>query len=366
MGMSYLVYPGAQHTRFHHALGAMFLMQRAIQVLRFKHVAISEEESEALLIAILLHDIGHGPFSHAMEHSLVEEVSHEELSLLFMQALNSEFEGRLQMAIDIFQDNYHRGFMHQLVSGQLDMDRLDYLRRDSFFTGVTEGNVNSQRLIAMLNVQDDQLVVEEKGIYSVEKFIVARRLMYWQVYLHKTGLVAEQLLVRALKRAKELYRNGAEVPCSQSLAVFLGEAKALDAFDTDLLETFGQLDDIDILSAMKAWRNHPDWVLAQLSNRILDRTLLRIKVKSKPFDPEVLQKKRRKLMERHNLSEAEASYLVFGGSISNQAYSMEKENINLIRKNGKVIDVAKASDQLNIEALSQLVVKHYICYPKKD
>lgn len=366
MGMSYLVYPGAQHTRFHHALGAMFLMQRAIQVLRFKQVAISEEESEALLIAILLHDIGHGPFSHAMEHSLVEQVSHEELSLLFMEQLNKQFDDRLRLAIDIFQDKYHRSFMHQLVSGQLDMDRLDYLRRDSFFTGVTEGNVNSQRLIAMLNVQDDSLVVEEKGIYSVEKFIVARRLMYWQVYLHKTGLVAEQLLVRALKRAKELYRQGQEVPCSDALAVFLAKAMPLESFDLELLETFGQLDDIDILSAMKAWRSHPDWVLSQLSNRILDRTLLKIKVREKAFDPEVLQKKQRKLMKRHNLSQAEASYLVFGGTISNQAYSMEKETINLIRKNGKVIDVAKASDQLNIKALSQLVVKHYICYPKND
>lgn len=366
MGMSYLVYPGAQHTRFHHALGAMFLMQRAIQVLRFKQVAISEEESEALLIAILLHDIGHGPFSHAMEHSLVEAVSHEHLSLLFMEQLNEQFDGRLQLAIDVFTDNYHRGFMHQLVSGQLDMDRLDYLRRDSFFTGVTEGNVNSQRLIAMLNVKDDALVVEEKGIYSVEKFIVARRLMYWQVYLHKTGLVAEQLLVRVLQRAKELYRSGVTVNCSEALELFLSKNVPSESFDLNLLETFAQLDDIDILSAMKSWRNHPDWVLAQLSNRILDRTLLRIKVKDKPFDPVRLEKKRQKLMKRHNLSQSEASYLVFGGTISNQAYSMEKENINLIRKNGKVIDVAKASDQLNIEALSQLVVKHYICYPKND
>lgn len=366
MGMSYLVYPGAQHSRFHHALGAMFLMQRAIQVLRFKQVEISEEESESLLIAILLHDIGHGPFSHAMEHSLVEGVDHEALSLLFMNELNSQFDGKLEMAIAIFQDRYHRGFMHQLVSGQLDMDRLDYLRRDSFFTGVTEGNVNSQRLIAMLNVKDDRLVVEEKGIYSVEKFIVARRLMYWQVYLHKTGLVAEQLLVRVLKRAKELVREGVSVPASPALHLFLERPVQLKDFDLDLLETFGQLDDIDILSAMKAWKDHQDWVLSELSARILDRTLLRIKVRKKSFDPELLEKKRSKFMERHNLSAHEASYFVFEGTISNQAYSMEKENINLIRKNGKVIDVAKASDQLNIEALSQVVVKHYICYPKKE
>lgn len=366
MGMSYLVYPGAQHSRFHHALGAMFLMQRAIQVLRFKQVTISQEESEALLIAILLHDIGHGPFSHAMEHSLVEGVDHEALSLLFMSELNRQFEGKLEMAIAIFQDRYHRGFMHQLVSGQLDMDRLDYLRRDSFFTGVTEGNVNSQRLIAMLNVQDDRLVVEEKGIYSVEKFIVARRLMYWQVYLHKTGLVAEQLLVRVLKRAKELMRDQVTVTASPALSLFLEHPVQLNDFDLDLLETFGQLDDIDILSAMKAWKDHPDWVLSNLSACILDRSLLRIKMRKKPFRPELLNKKRNMLMQRHNLSAHEASYFVFEGTISNQAYSMENENINLIRKNGKVIDVAKASDQLNIEALAQVVVKHYICYPKKE
>ncbi|NND62594.1 MAG: HD domain-containing protein [Flavobacteriaceae bacterium] len=364
MGMSYLVYPGAHHTRFHHALGAMFLMQRAVQVLEFKRVEFSSEEKEALYIAILLHDIGHGPFSHAMEHSIVDNVSHEEISLVFMNKLNEIFEGKLDLAIQIFQNKYHRHFMHQLVSGQLDMDRLDYLRRDSFYTGVAEGNINSQRLIAMLNVHNDQLVVEEKGIYSVEKFIVARRFMYWQVYLHKTGLVAEQLLMHLLKRAKYLTDQGTELEASRALTYFLNHSVMLDDFTSEILHLFSKLDDNDIISAMKAWCDSEDFVLSELSKMLLNREFLKVKLKKEPFSEEKVTQKLNKVMKQHNLSKEEASYFVFQGTISNQAYSMDKDTINLIKNNGKVVDVAKASDQLNIEALSQKVVKHYLCYPK--
>ena len=264
MGLSYLVYPGAHHTRFHHALGSMHLMQKAINVLRFKEVNISEDEENGLLIAILLHDIGHGPFSHAMEHSLVNDVSHEEISLRFMEELNQEFNGSLTLAISIFKGEYPRKFMCELISSQLDMDRADYLKRDSFYTGVAEGNINSERLITMLNVVDDHLVVEEKGIYSVEKFLVARRFMYWQVYLHKTGVVAEQLLTRTLKRAKELVQSGVALECSESLFYFLNSEINAESFNTDTLNIFAQLDDYDIVAAMKQWQYHDDFVLSNI------------------------------------------------------------------------------------------------------
>jgi len=364
MGMSYLVYPGAHHTRFHHALGAMFLMQRAVQVLKFKQVTFSEDEEEALYIAILLHDIGHGPFSHALEQTLIENVDHEQLSLLFMQHLNEEFDGQLNLAMKIFKNEYDRKFMHQLVSGQLDMDRLDYLRRDSFYTGVSEGIINSQRVIAMLNVNNDELVVEEKGIYSVEKFIIARRLMYWQVYLHKTSLVAEQLLLRVLKRARRLAKDGANLDASDSLSFFLKHPIKTNNLTEALLHQFSTLDDYDIISALKQWSTSEDFVLSQLSEKLLNRDLLAIKMSPKPFSEEKIQEKLNAVMKQHNLSPNEASYFVFEGSISNQAYSMEKDTINLIKANGKIVDVAKASDQLNIEALSKTVVKYYLCYPK--
>lgn len=366
MGFSYIVYPGAHHTRLHHALGAMFLMQKAVQVLKSKKVVISKDEEEGLYIAILLHDIGHGPFSHAMEHSIVENVGHENISLLFMEALNKKFDQQLTLAIQIFKDEYKRKFFHQLVSGQLDMDRLDYLKRDSFYTGVSEGTVNSQRLIAMLNVRNDALVVEEKGIYSVENFIVARRLMYWQVYLHKTGVVAEQLLVRVLKRAKYLSSTGVELPASSALQFFLKNDIDLNNFSEQILNTFSQLDDYDIISAMKSWITNDDFVLKNLCDMLLYRDLLKVKVKSKPFSPQKMNIKRSEMAMLYNISEEEASYFVFTGKLENQAYSMEKDTINLLRKNGKIIDVAKASDQLNIEALSKSVVKYYMCYPKNN
>lgn len=364
MGLSYLVYPGAHHTRFHHALGAMFLMQRAIQVLKFKGTEICLEEEEALLAVIMLHDIGHGPFSHTLENSIVGGIGHEKISLHFMNSLNQQFGGRLDLAIQIFQNRYPRKFMHQLVSGQLDMDRLDYLRRDSFFTGVAEGNINSQRLIAMLNVKADQLVVEEKGIYSVEKFLVARRLMYWQVYLHKTSLVAEQLLLHLVKRAKYLMSKGESLPASHALKYFLERPSTIDVFDAHDLECFSVLDDFDVMAAVKAWALEKDTVLSRLSTMLLQRNLLKIKIKNEPIPLVKFKEKLKEVMLQHNLSEDEASYFVFRGEISNQAYRMDKDNINLLKKNGKVIDVARASDQLNLEALAKEVVKYYLCYPK--
>ncbi len=364
MGLSYLVYPGAHHTRFHHALGGMHLMQQAIQVLRFKGVAISSEEEEGLLVAILLHDIGHGPFSHAMEHSIVENINHEQISLLFMRALNDKFNGSLTTAIAIFNGSHSKPFLNQLVSSQLDMDRMDYLKRDSFYTGVAEGNINAERLISMLNVYDGELVVEEKGIYSVEKFLMARRFMYWQVYLHKTGLVAEQLLIRTLKRAKELVTSGEKLGGSGTLMYFLAQRVSKEDFDLEVLKRFSLLDDVDILAALKQWRHHPDFVLSRLCERLLDRKLLDIKLKNKPINTEKLERRFGEFKEKHGLTDAETAYFVFSDTIENRAYDRDKQNINILRNNGKLIDVAKASDHLNLRALSKTVTKHYMCYPK--
>ncbi|HET8810856.1 MAG TPA: HD domain-containing protein [Flavobacteriaceae bacterium] len=364
MGLSYLVYPGAHHTRFHHALGCMHLMQKAVRTLRFKGIEISETEEEALLIAILLHDIGHGPFSHAMENSIVNGISHEWISLQFMEKMNTDFNQSLTLAIEIFQGKHQRKFFSQLIASQLDMDRLDYLKRDSFYTGVAEGNINAERLITMLNVADDRLVVEEKGIYSVEKFLIARRLMYWQVYLHKTSLAAEQLLIRVLKRAKFLIGKGEKLPASNALSHFLKNQVNKTRFTSETLEIFSQLDDYDIVSAMKEWRHCNDFVLKNLCEMILDRSLLKIKIKKSPVPKEKLESHRKKLQEKHGISEVEAAYFVFGGEISNLAYETSDENINILFKNGKIKDVAKASDQLNLTALSKTVTKYYICYPK--
>jgi HD superfamily phosphohydrolase len=365
MGLSYLVYPGAHHTRFHHAIGCMYLMQRAVNVLRFKEVMISEEEERALYIAILLHDIGHGPFSHAMEHSIVNGVSHEVISMRFMQKLNKEFNGSLTLAIQIFKGNYDRPFLCELISSQFDMDRADYLKRDSFYTGVAEGNVNSERLITMLNVVDDRLVVEEKGIYSLEKFLVARRFMYWQVYLHKTSLVAEQLLTRVLKRAKELTVKGVNLRASDALSFFLRNEITSNNFDDHTLETFSRLDDTDIVSAMKDWQYHDDFILSHLCSMIINRDLLKIKLKNKPIKPSTLDKHITNLVSKYNISKADAAYFVFIDEISNLAYQSKKQKIKILQKSGKVVDITKASDQFNIKALSKAVTKYYICYPKE-
>jgi HD superfamily phosphohydrolase len=364
MGLSYLVYPGAHHTRFHHAIGCMHLMQKAVNVLRFKEVSISDAEERALYIAILLHDIGHGPFSHAMEHSIVNSISHEEISMRFMQKLNQEFNGSLTLAIQIFEGQYHRPFMCELISSQFDMDRADYLKRDSFYTGVAEGNINSERLITMLNVVDDRLVVEEKGIYSVEKFLVARRFMYWQVYLHKTGLVAEQLLTRVLKRAKELSSQGIDLQASDALSYFLKNEITAENFDDHTLETFSRLDDTDIVSAMKEWQYHDDFILKNLCDMIINRELLKIKLKNKPIKRITLDKHISTLVSKYNISKKDAEYFVFIDEISNQAYQSKNQNIKILQKTGKVVDITKASDQFSMKALAKSVTKYYICYPK--
>ncbi len=364
MGLSYLVYPGAHHTRFHHALGCMHIMQKAVQTLRFKGVAISNEEENALYIAILLHDIGHGPFSHAMEHSIVEEVHHEEISLKFMNALNEEFEGKLDLAIQIFKGEYHRKFMLQLISSQLDMDRMDYLKRDSFYSGVAEGNINSDRLIQMMNVQDDVLVIEEKGIFSVEKFLVARRLMYWQAYLHKTSVVAEITLTKILKRAKELTQKGAHLECSKPLSFFLNNKITTDTFNLNELITFSQLDDYDVLGAIKSWQFHSDFVLSSLSKMIINRDLLKIIVLDEKVDAELLIQYKNKITSLYSLTDKEANYFVFKGKLKNQAYNKESEPISILKKDGEIENLVDSSDQLQVKALSKSVIKYYICFPK--
>jgi len=365
MGLSYLVYPGAHHTRFHHALGCMHIMQKAIEVLKFKGILISDEEENALLIAILLHDIGHGPFSHAMEHSIVEDVNHEAISLLFMNKLNEEFEGKLSLAIQIFKGEYHRKFMLQLISSQLDMDRMDYLKRDSFYSGVAEGNISSDRLIQMMTVVDDRLVIEEKGIYSVEKFLMARRLMYWQVYFHKTSLVAELILTKVLKRAKELTQKGIVLPCSEPLLYFMQNKVELSAFDNETLDKFAQLDDFDIISALKSWLKNDDFILSSLSKMIINRDLLKIKLNSEKFSKEILQDSIAAFSKANNISIQEANYFVFKGKIKNQAYSIEAEPIRILKKDLTVEDVVEVSDQLNLKSLSKQVTKYYICFPKQ-
>nr|WP_315137817.1 HD domain-containing protein [uncultured Capnocytophaga sp.] len=363
MALSYLVFPGAKHTRFEHVLGCVFLMQKTVEMLRFKGIQISDKEAEGLYIAILLHDIGHGPFSHAMEHSIVEGISHEEISLLFMQELNKVFNGKLETAIAMFQGTYPRKFMHQLISSQLDMDRADYLKRDSFYTGVAEGNINSERLISMLNVRNDELVVEEKGLYSVEKFLIARRLMYWQVYLHKTSVAAEQILIRLLNRAKELVQQGQELTMSTALAFFVKNKISKDNFSQEVLEMFARLDDTDIISAMKEWQFHPDVVLSKLSKMLLNRDLLKIKVRLNDFEEQKI-KRLQKLSLAKGVDEKDMKYFVFTGVMTNRAYNPENEIIKILTKNGRVVDLSKTSEAINLEPLSQVTERYYICYPK--
>jgi HD superfamily phosphohydrolase len=363
MGLSYLVYPGAHHTRFHHAIGAMHMMQKAVEVLRYKEVSITKEEENALYIAILLHDIGHGPFSHAMEHSIVE-VNHEAVSLLFMNQLNVEFNGQLSLAIQVFKGEYHRKFMLQLISSQLDMDRMDYLKRDSFYSGVAEGNINSDRLIQMMNVVDDVLVMEEKGIYSIEKFLMARRLMYWQAYLHKTSLVAELTLTKTLQRAKELIQKNISLTCSQPLLYFMQNVVTQDSFSKSDLETFAQLDDFDIISALKSWQHHDDFILSSLSKMIINRDLSKIKLNNEKFPPEVLLAMSTKFAKDKNITLQEAKYFIFKGKIKNQAYDKEAEPISILKKDKTIEDVIEVSDQLNLRALSKPVTKYFICFPK--
>ncbi|AMC12156.1 phosphohydrolase [Lutibacter profundi] len=365
MGLSYLVYPGAHHTRFHHAIGSMHLMQKAVRILKFKGINITTEEANALYIAILLHDIGHGAFSHALENNIVSGINHELISLKFMEALNKEFQGKLSLAITIFKGNYHRNFLYQLISSQLDMDRLDYLNRDSFYTGVAEGNISSERLITMLNVKNDNLVVEEKGIYSVEKFIVARRLMYWQVYLHKTGLVAEKLLGKILKRAKELTLQGKKLPASKAFLYFLKRDTELEEFTDEALKTFAKLDDYDVFSAIKEWISCNDFIISTLSESLINRKLPKVILQKEPFAENQIEIIKKQVKEAFDLSDKELDYFVYTGKIQNQAYDATKNNIQILYKKGVIKDVTEASDHLNLQALSNPVIKYYICYPKK-
>jgi len=368
LGLTNFVYPGALHTRFHHALGAMHLMQLALRTLKDKGVGISAAEGEAAQIAILLHDVGHGPLSHALETSIFQDVPHEQLSLYLMQRLNEEFDGKLRLAIEMFQGSYGRDFFHQLVSSQLDMDRLDYLNRDSFYTGVQEGRPGADRLIKMLQVVDERLVLEEKAVYSVENFLVSRRLMYWQVYLHKTVTSAEQMVIRTMQRARDLARAGVAVPGSSCLTFFLGHAVTLAEFETntDILNHFVELDDTDIWSAIKSWKGHPDKVLSFLAKSLINRQLFKIIIAPEPYDEEFQLGIVELIAERFALPPDDARQLMITGRLSNTAYdASSNETINILTKLGKVVNVTEASDLPNIRALSQKVQKYYICYPKE-
>jgi len=365
LGLSHLVYPGAVHNRFHHAVGCMHLMQEAIDSLRNKGVHITEAEAEAACLAILLHDVGHGPFSHALEHSIVQGVHHEDVSALIMGRLNEEMGGALDLAIEIFNDHHPKPFLHQLVSSQLDMDRLDYLARDSFYSGVTEGKVGSERIIKMLNVVDGQLCVEEKAIYSIEKFIVARRLMYWQVYLHRTVLSAEHMLMLVLRRAKHLVRQGVPVFASPALSLFLHDDldRAKFLADPEVLERFCELDDSDIFVAMKSWRHHEDRVLALLSQRLLDRGLFRIELRPDPFTEADVQERVQATADALGFTKEDAEFLVSNARIDNKAYV--PKGILVLYKDGTTRDFADANDHLNLQMLSRPVEKSFLCYPKE-
>ncbi len=366
LGLSHLVYPGALHTRFHHALGALKLTRDAIDNLRLKDIEITDKEAEATCVAILLHDIGHGPFSHTLEHALVQGIHHEQISLLFMQRLNKEFEGKLTIAIEIFTDAYPKKFLHQLISSQLDMDRMDYLMRDSFFTGVSEGVIGSDRIIKMLDVKNDKLVVEEKGIYSIEKFLIARRLMYWQVYLHKTVVAAEMQLIHLLKRAKELIAQEVNLFATPALNHFLQNKITGENFSEEdkNLELFSQLDDFDIMASIKTWVHHTDETLAYLANSIINRRLPKIRIQNTAFTTAEIEEKMQAVKQHKNLNDSELQYYVFSGSVHNNAYSDKDVSINLLQKNGKVIDIALASDNYNFPMLQREVEKFYLCYPK--
>ena len=364
LGLTSTVYPGAQHTRLQHSLGAMYLMGEAINQLRLVGNEITNHEADGALASILLHDIGHGPFSHTMEHSLVSGISHEEISLIMMRKINIEMEGKLDIALKIFTNTYPKKFLHQLVAGQLDMDRMDYLSRDSFFSGVSEGIIGSARIIKMLNIHNDQLVVEAKGIYSIEKFLVARRLMYWQVYLHKTAIAAEKMLMNILKRAKELARNNVELFASPSLHYFLYTEVNRHIFlnQNEALDHFAVLDDSDLICAIKVWSTHSDLVLGTLCKAFTNRRLFKVEIHTEPIAESVRQQYLKQYMEHFNVSNSEAEYFMGDETVSTDTYSPEDDNINILYKDGTVKDIADASDMLNISVLTKKVVKHFFCY----
>jgi HD superfamily phosphohydrolase len=364
LGLASFIYPGAQHTRFGHSLGAMYLMNEALSQLQLKGQIISRDEITGALICILLHDLGHGPFSHVLENTLVNNIHHEEISLLLMEKMNEEFEGKLDTAIAIFKDTYPKKFLHQLVSGQLDVDRLDYLRRDSFFTGVTEGNIGSARIIKMLHVKDDRLVVEAKGIYSIENFLMARRLMYWQVYLHKTAIAAEKMLVNTLKRAKELAESGTALFASPDLHYFLYNKVDKETFinDPQAVDHFVNLDDNDIWSALKVWSKHPDKVLSLLSKGLVNRNLFKIEIGPEPFSPDYIERRRKEYAAKYDLSFSEVSYLTSSDEISTNLYNEADDSIDILYKDGTCKDISEASDMLNIQLLSKKIKKYYFCF----
>jgi HD superfamily phosphohydrolase len=366
LGLAAFVYPGAQHTRLHHSVGAMYLMNEALNNLKQKGHEISDNEFNAALAAILMHDIGHGPFSHVLEHTLVPNVHHEAISLLLMQQMNKEWNGKLQTAIDIFTNSYPKRFINQLVSGQLDMDRLDYLCRDSFFTGVSEGNIGSARIIKMLDVKNDTLVVESKGIYSIENFLMSRRLMYWQVYLHKTAVAAEKMLINLLKRAKEITQQGEKLFASPALAYFLSNDTTLKDFESDgeALHHFVNLDDNDIWSAMKVWISHPDIVLSTLSNGVVNRRLFKIEITEDKVEIDKSVSYIEKYKKKFGISEHEASYFLSSDMLTTNMYNEQDDSIDILYNNGEIKDIAKASDMLNIQLLSKKIVKYYFAYLK--
>lgn len=366
MGLADFVYPGALHTRFHHALGAMHLMQSTLNSLRNKGQEISNDEFEATLIAILLHDIGHGPFSHALEYVLLPGIGHEQMSQLLIRCLCKIFGGNTHLAYRIFTDQYERRFLHQLVSSQLDIDRLDYLKRDCFYTGVSEGEIGADRIIKMLDVRNDEIVVEEKGIYSIENFLNARRLMYWQVYLHKASVSAEKMMVSTIRRAIDLAGNGIDLPASHALSFFLRQPPSLEELESNAgyLQKFTELDDVDIWSAIKQWKYHPDPVLSSLSRRMLERRLFRIRLSNEPFPEDILREMGEQIQGHLHISKDELNYFLVHGNISNAAYVSEGQKINIITKEGKIFDIAQASDLPNIKAMSKIVTKYYLCWPK--
>lgn len=367
LGLTEYVYPSATHSRFQHALGCLYLMKQAIKLLREKGVEITRDEEEGAWLAILLHDIGHGPFSHTLERSIVTGISHEEISLLFMERMNQEFHGDLDTAIRIFTGTYPKKFLHQLVSSQLDMDRLDYLMRDSFFTGVADGVINANRIINMLTVVDDELVVEEKGIYSIEKFILARRLMYWQVYLHKTVLAADFMLSHVLRRSKYLGEQGTELFSTPSLRRFLRAPVSGREMlcQEDCLNAFSRLDDYDIFSVMKEWSTHPDPVLSLLSDRLVNRHLFRAELQSRPFDVNYVAAIKEKTALKFGITPEETDYLVTEEAVSNNAYNPDHDRIKIYTREGEILDVSRASEQLNISILSSRTQKHLLSYPKE-
>ena len=367
LGLSYLVYPGAQHTRFQHAIGSLHLMNKALNQLENKGHKISKQEKEGVKIAILLHDIGHCPFSHALERTIVKDISHEQLTLIYMHKLNEKFNGKLSLAIKIFENKYERKFLNQLVSSQLDMDRLDYLKRDSFFTGVTEGNIGVDRIISMLDIKDDRLVIEEKGIYSIEKFIIARRLMYWQVYLHKTVLSAENMLIQILNRAKYLYENSKKIHLSPDLKRFFKNSFSFDDFikDDSILENFSRLDDYEIYACLKYWIKNEDFVLSNLSQKILDRDILKIRIQKTKYNKKIISEYRSNMMKKENINLKESKYFIFSDKVSNSLYSIHESNIKILFKDGKIKDLSYSSDQFNLKVLAKTINKYFLCSPSE-